>query len=254
MWDFFSKNSVALIPNICVRTQDNSCSVSSSSLIPSGIGEFSIPWIQECFPHITLTTTSGTKIFPFSNLTRTDCDTLAKHNYCHRGQLKDSRYWGKNTLNNNSTLWTKRAESQRRWLISASHRLIYDKSLLTGDNISEPVEPDWAGRSNKRREEKRRRCVEQECCFSYFQMYIPNVGYPFVLNLNESTVMHMHTHTHTHMLLWQWKKKGRSPRSTRSSEKLPPQHLRNGRTNYQTFVGEKPHKCHPPLVWNHKTL
>lgn len=72
----------------------------------------------------------------------------------------------KNTRDNSSTKReTMRFVNQRRWLMSASHRLIYDNSLLSGDAISEPVKPDWAGRLGRRETREKNEALSKSVVF-----------------------------------------------------------------------------------------
>lgn len=131
----------------------------------------------------------------FGHQTRTDCDTFAKHNYCHPGQLKDSRNWGKNSHDNNSTSVNEAGRKPTAVTHQCQSQINKRQKVcwLEITSVNQSNQTGLVG-SARTREEKRRR-VGQHCFFFYFQMYIPSVRGSIVLNLNESTVMHTHTYS-----------------------------------------------------------
>lgn len=158
------------MPNICVRSEENSCSVSSSSFTPSDAGSSEVLDSRNVFLELHYVGLENGKLLaPNEDWLRFFCETQL----LSPGKIKGSlQVWEKKKpkITTTAQVWTKQAESWRRWLINASHRLIYERSLLTGDNIREPVEPDRAGHISlhKTREEK-------TCCATQLFLQFPNV-------------------------------------------------------------------------------
>lgn len=102
---FFSKNSVALIPNVCVRTQSRTTAALSAALLSShqtlGVRYSSNPGMfssDHTNNHVW-----HPKFFHFPTLQGLTAILLRNTITVTHGQLKDSHQWGKNTRDNNST-------------------------------------------------------------------------------------------------------------------------------------------------------